>query len=213
MNRPRMIALLAATAAGVAAVVGGYVAITQPTGPPIAILGDSYTNSEGAGSTRHGFPALLGNAVDVPVETFGQGGTGYVNPGQAEQRESAYLGRVAEVASSHPRLVIVQGSVNDTGPDVEQAAENTFQALHQQLPGVPVVAVGPAPTPARPAVDMAAVKMAAAAAGVEFIDTTGWLPVDDPTLWAADGVHPTASGHALIAAKLVSTLAAQLRRP
>lgn len=193
-----------------AAALLGYLRWSSGTPPHIAVLGDSFANAVGADEVDEGYPRRLADQLALDVVTFAQGGTGYTNPGQVEQGETTFVGRVGELAAVHPRLVVVQGSLNDRerpAPEVQAAAEFTLRTIRVSMPDATIVAVGPAPTYAIPAVDPSPVQRAASGVGAVFLDSTGWVPPADAANWAGDGVHPSSEGHRLLAERLAAELA------
>lgn len=182
--------------------------------PKVAFLGDSYTAAAEHGG---GYIPTLATVMHWTPVLFGQGGTGYVNPGQAAEKESAFPERVADVVKSGASIVIVQGGINDnsTGP-VRDAAADVFQELKVGLPAAKIVAVGPVGAPGMSRASITAardgIKAAADAAGVTFIDPLAedWLA--DATFDTA-GVHPNDAGYQQLAQKLVSALAAKGIQP
>jgi lysophospholipase L1-like esterase len=175
----------------------------------VAFLGDSYTVGEVA-DPGHGYVDVTCADLQLQCVGFGQGGTGYTNPGESAG-EAVFLDRVPDVAAAAPDVVVVEGSINDGGnAAVRPAAVAVFQALREQLPGAVVVALGPVNTPVDADEEVARrnVQAAATDAGVMFIDAFDWVPVNDATLW--EGIHPTTAGHALIAQQLEPVLRDQV---
>lgn len=169
-----------------------------------AILGDSFTEA------ADGYAAQLANLMGWDAEIMGQGGTGYVNPGHAEENESAFPDRVPAIVELAPQVVVVQGSTNDgDGSGLREAADSVYSQLKAGLPESQIVAVGPVGAPAIPRekVDTARSTLAEAAAahGIPFIDPVeeGWLA--DPALFA-DGVHPTPEGHKQLASLIAEAI-------
>jgi lysophospholipase L1-like esterase len=178
--------------------------------PVAAFLGDSYTSGTGAAVGRSYGP-ITSRLMCWAFAPFGEGGTGYANPGDAPG-ESVYADRVPQVVAASPDVVIVQGSTNDYENDEAYAgAVRTFSALRAGLrPDVPIVAIGPIQTPdSRDELVAAAssgVARAAAENGVRFIDPVAeqWVP-KDPTYFA-DGVHPNDRGHEMFATRAAEDL-------
>lgn len=181
--------------------------------PVVAFLGDSYTAASTNGNDGEYVYAVSETLGWEPV-VFGQGGTGYVNPGQAEENEAVYLERVPDVIAAEPDIVVVQGGGNDAlvDPDCEIQDEvgAVLTSLREQLPEARIIALASVPGPDvdRTAFSRCAEAIAAAAAplSIPVIDPAalGWLA--DPTLFV-DGFHPTVEGYA----QMASLLAEQLR--
>ena len=185
---------------------------SKPTTKPVvaAFLGDSFTAGVGA-SQGGGYADLLVRNMNWQAKMFAQGGTGYTNPGQPAEKETAFPERVPAVVAAAPNVVIVQGGINDGSPQATaEAAEETFTALRAGLPQAKIIAVGPVVAPKFPASKVEPIRdvIAAAAAkhGVTFVDpiAEGWLANEQLFF---DGVHPTQEGHAIIATKIREALA------
>lgn len=189
---------------------------TQPVAVPVkaetaAFLGDSYTAASNQGG---GYVGPLVNAMGWTPLFFGQGGTGYVNPGQASEGESAFPARVDAVIAAAPDVVVVQGGLNDNNKAASLAAANqAFGDLRAGLPDARVIAVGPVLAPGMSAESIKAardgIKEAAGAHGVVFIDPAAenWLPSAD--LFDVPGVHPTAEGYKRLGEHLVLAMKSQ----
>jgi lysophospholipase L1-like esterase len=175
----------------------------------VAFLGDSYSAGTGADPGQGYVDLVLADRGWSADRVFAQGGTGYTNLGQISERETRYLGRVPDVVASAPDVVVVQGSTNDAdAADTEKAAAAVYQQLRAGLPTAAIVAVGPTATPADATTTAVrdAVASAARANGVFFADAWDWLDVDDPSLWADDGVHPSGAGHRVLADRVSDAL-------
>lgn len=158
----------------------------------------------------------------------GQAGTGYINDsGGSGFTRSSFLARAGtDVGPADPDIVIVYGGTNDLGlapSDVGSAAAATYAELADSCPGVPVYVFGVQyPTGAadgtRDALDTAIGAAAAAAANVvAFRSVKSWFtgtghagtPAGDgnaDALTSSDGLHPTADGHAYIAARMAKEI-------
>lgn len=187
-------------------------AATPPSvGSAVVVLGDSFTAAVGSESGR-GYLLPLAEELGWAVTAAAQSGTGYVSPSIVPGYQP-YGGRVAEVVSRRPSLVVVQGSTNDVGrpaDDVGRAADALYADLRAQLPGVPVVVVGPIDAPT---IDPAGVRgirdalaEAAQEAGLPFIDPIAdeWLQPPDELY--ADGLHPDDEGYEEFAEELAAAL-------
>lgn len=186
-------------------VAGSESSFTVPPPPeyeyvPVSILGDSYSYGVGAAS-NNGYAKQLSNRLCWRTNFNTEPGTGYVNNG-GEEGKAAYPTRAEGAALGDPDLVIVQGSTNDNSspqPQITDRANETFRLLRASAPEATIVAVGPTLVPSiDPAAllaDRDAVRTAAEANGVRFIDPIelGWLA--DTTLYGEDGLHPTQAGH------------------
>lgn len=171
---------------------------------PVAVLGDSYAAADFLADPSDGWVSQLGKAEGWATSVSGIGGTGFINGGPCGTQH--FSTRVADVLDSKPRMVIVEGGLNDHGKPVD-AIELSVSALLDSLAEVPeVVVVGPTDAPAitdDEAVD-AAMKSAVERVGRTYISAYGWelgfLP---------DGIHMTADGHASYASKLGAAIPAR----
>lgn len=121
-----------------------------PTRKPalrVAVLGDSWWDSaSGATSVAEGIGAIVERLLGVELCQCGQGGTGYITAGAANHAAYTDADRIAGVAGLNPDLVIVAGTSNDSAASpstVGTAAASVYDQLHDELPGVPVVVIGP----------------------------------------------------------------------
>ena len=181
--------------------------------PPhlIGFMGDSWACGGGLalsvgpdGSYAAQTAKLLGSKYRISCA----GGSGYVAPGDTVP----FGDRVDDLLAGKPDVVIVQGSTNDyiaSESEIESAAEDLFARIRRALPNTRVFALGPAYTPDAPRaltdVARAAIQAAADESGVTWIDlaSTGWL---DPAVDYADGYHPNANGHRVLARHLADAL-------
>jgi len=180
-------------------------------GTRVAFLGDSFSAGVGA-NPGEGYVDLIAAATRWTPDVFAQGGTGYTNPGQAEQSEAIYADRVPDVVAATPGLVIVQGSTNDhDAEEAEEAAAETLGALRQALPDARIIVLGPTDTPVGATTPDVrdAIARAAATYDLPFVDAWDWLAPDDARLWIEDGAHPSPTGHEVLADRLVHALLEQ----
>lgn len=192
-------------------------AMPTPTSTPrpvLAVLGDSFSPAEGQPLADYNWASIVAKKQRWELLPFGRGGTGYTNPGQADEGDDVFSTRVPAIIAANPAVVIVQGSTNDGDYSrTREAASSVFQDLKAGLPDARIVAVGPLATATleervvTPARD--AVRDAAAEHGITFIDPLeqGWLG-RDPSLFV-DGVHPTGDGQRLIAEAFLAALPAE----
>ncbi|WP_448614612.1 SGNH/GDSL hydrolase family protein [Modestobacter sp. URMC 112] len=169
----------------------------------LAVLGDEYSTGTGADTPDQGFAELLAEGLGLTLAVSAGEGAGYTtgSPG-------GFLDLVPQAVAAQPDVVLVQGGINDRRADradIEQSAGATFDAIWESAPDAHIIALG---APFVPDLNAAAiqttkdaVRAAAVARGIPFIDPADWLAVDDATLWA-DGVHPTSAGHRVLADRL-----------
>ena len=212
------------SAQGAAAVTSTATAVTVPTPVTAAdaptraapsplravFLGDSYT--VGFGSDDGGYVPDVAAQLGWQATALGQTGTGYVAPSPTPG-QAPYGARVAAVVALDPDVVVVQGSTNDfyVVDQVDAAAQAVFAELARELPGTPVVVVGPVMPQNSDASLLTGVRNAVADAagrsGLPFIDPIGaqWLEPTDG-LYSIDGIHPNDAGYAEFADDLVGAL-------
>lgn len=179
--------------------------------PTVVILGDSFTEAAGDGESQTQFPTLLARKLCWSVVANGQSGTGYEAEGRSDLNEGTYGSRVDSVLEVDPDIVLVQGSASDPGgQSTAAAAEDVLSRLRAELPNAELIAVGPASPPGvavdRAIADRDAVRAAAEAVGVPFLDALTWLDPAIPSLWSPDNLHPTVEGHSLFATSLANAI-------
>ena len=167
----------------------------------VAFLGDSYTAGAGATAPPNVYARLVASEQGWSLTNLGQGATGYISPGPGPTT-TPFTARVDDVVAVRPDVVIVQGSLNDFGAedrDIEEAARSVFSGIREGLPDAAVLVMGPTDPKDSPNAKraIAAVRRAAAANGMPFVNTESWL--SDGSLLAEDGLHPNDKGHARLA--------------
>lgn len=225
---PKSVVFWAFMAAALAVGVGMYWSISQRTAPSnsasayvpaepatynhlkVSILGDSYAVGIGAPQGA-GYQDILTTSLCWVTNLSGQSGTGFGNPGAEDRDVGPFPTRTAAVASTKPELILVQGGMEDVRrSDVRAEADATFTQLKSEAPDARIVVVGPTAPPAANHDEISAVrdaiKAAANAANVTFIDPIeeGWLA--NPALYGIEGLHPTAAGHKEFAASIRAQL-------
>lgn len=145
------------------------------TGPRINVIGDSYS----LGSWPSALPGR------VHVDAFA--GSGFT---RAASRcgASAYADRAAHALRGAPRLVVVEGGLNDyrsSSADIEASARRLLGSLL----GTRVVVVGPAQAPARADQVDRVDGVLAKVAGLDYISAKDWNLEFD-----ADRLHLTPAG-------------------
>ncbi|MGY1828529.1 hypothetical protein [Blastococcus sp. SYSU DS0541] len=142
-----------------------------------------------------------GGTRPVELTVAAADGSGYLDA----PPEGATFAQHAEAAGGDWDVVVFSGSRhdNDAFPDVQAAAQATFEAARAASPDAALVAVGPAwpelPPPGYIQTDRDAVSAAAAATGIAFADplAEGWLTGEG--LVGEDGATPTEAGHRSVA--------------
>lgn len=176
----------------------------------VTVLGDSY--AAGMGASRNGGwtrVAARKNCWSVRLEA--QVDTGYVTAGTDSSTAFTDPRKLQDATAGSPELILVQGSISDTGKSgIYEAAKEVYETLQALAPQATIVVIGPTNAPAiGPADNYAnrdAIQEAAEQAGLTFIDpiTRDWLP--DPALYAPDQVNLTGKGHRAYADDVRSAL-------
>jgi len=155
-------------------------------------IGDSFTLGTGA-TKGQGFVDLLDKELCWGNYKLAEGGTGYINKGQRDPNSTVFAQRVDKLAQFRPRLIIVQGGLNDRDPTVGAVATELYTQLKAKYPRATIVVLGPLNTPKTTYPETRdALRQAAEGQGLQFIDTYGWLTPDQ---FFEDGVHPNPEGH------------------
>lgn len=189
-------------------------ASTEETEEPltVAFLGDSYTTGTGASSDEQKWTTIVAQTAGWSESNFGSDDTGYVAAPFVEGEQLlSYGDRIDAVIEKSPEVIIISGGRNDVGQDpalVRQEALELFTQLTEQLPETSVLVLSPWWDASEPPFEFSqiveSIGSAAEEANVSYIDTG--LPLTDPALIAADGVHPNDDGYAAIAEAVTAAL-------
>lgn len=193
----------------------GSTGSTDTSGQPVlAVLGDSIAGgSAQGGKGPKGWPALVGQRLGMRVVNLAKSGTGYTvgNAGG----DGPYLSRVDALVAAHPDIVVIEGSRNDRkDAETSTAAKAVLKRVNDELPGVPVLVIGPiygdAVSPGTTKVNDS-VRGAATLYDMPFIDTVklGWFTGAKNKLIGKDKINPTDAGHVYLA-DLIEPLVAKL---
>jgi lysophospholipase L1-like esterase len=189
--------------------------------PTFAVLGDDYAAGYGPGWLSS-WVRLLGDKMCwslMPVSgQYGagiEGGTGFTTAGR-DPGKASYLDRVATVTAGNPRVVLVEGGLNDQGAptseEITAAAARTFTALKEQVGTGTVIAIGPLLTPNPNTVPeevarvSGAIAAAADAAGIPYIDPVAEQWLANPGLFGAEQSYPTTDGYREYTGRLIDKL-------
>lgn len=165
----------------------------SPRKPVVCFVGDSYYAGSDASSPFESAPFFMSRLLGVECANASFGGTGYVTAGSFNMFGSTE--RQTLVKNFNPELILIQGTVNDTGKaGIGDAAAATYKAFATVAPDVPIIVFGAQPTNAETTIsantsaNIAAVKAAAEAAPnviafYDMIGTAGGLP----PVWASTG--------------------------
>jgi hypothetical protein len=194
-------------------------AVESGRGPLVAVVGASFTAGVGAGSPLRAWSVDLVRWLGWRALVVGVPGAGYVWPGRNGDGPLSRIVGSLDLASLHPRLVVVQAGRDDIGEPIveEQAAVARFYTgLRRRLPHAELAAVTVMPSQgglhgAELSTDGAIRRgIARAGAGVRVID-----PLAGHWHFARQrgGLHPNAAGAMTIAGRVEQALSADGLRP
>jgi lysophospholipase L1-like esterase len=182
--------------------------------PSVTFIGDSWTEGIGATALR-GYADLTGQQLGWRYQVLGVGGSGYDVAG----RGSTFGERIDRAVSTHPDIIVVQGSLNErtsTPARLRPAALATLTRLRAAAdPSTKILVVGASYTPGTPAATInwinGIVRDDAVEAGLTFVNPAvqEWTNPADKRIWA-DPNHPNDVGHQLIADHLEGLLRGML---
>ena len=198
---------------------------TAALGPPLAIVGASFTAGVGSGSPGKSWAVVLARLLHWDAAIYGDPGAGYVRAGVARKGPVAAEIARLDLRVLAPALVIVQAGHDDIGvpPQLEQRRVDQAVALiHAEAPHARIALL--TVFAARSATAAARSRSAAAYRTDHAIVTAGRAAdrnviIIDPLVagWtfprAHDGLHPTASGSAWIAGQVAAILKEHGVRP
>lgn len=183
--------------------------------PVMMVIGDSFTVGSGPVPSWRAYACEAARLLGWQPVIAGAGGTGYLSRGRAgrtfqESFEAELAWRPA------PDVLVISGGHNDlrwATPDVRRAAARLAATAGARWPHTRIVLMGPIwlDTPPRKAYRIRdAVAEAAREAGIGFLDPLErrWITGAHEKVLLPDGVHPTRSGHLLLARWLAGELSA-----
>lgn len=175
-------------------------ALVTGEGVPVLVIGDSWSVGLGQDDLGRSWAADLPGQVHVA----GFSGSGF-SAGASGCGRVSFHDRAASALASRPRLVVVEGGLNDHDQPAA-AIERGFRALMADLAGQRVVVVGPAEAPSRsravPRVDALLAELCDEY-GVPYVATSD-LDLD----YLADRLHLTEHGHREFGAAVAERIAA-----
>jgi lysophospholipase L1-like esterase len=187
----------------------------------VAVVSDSYTTGTDLGGLgANGWPALAWQVLarqgrPVTADVVAEGRAGY---GVRGDHNNTFGDLTARAVRPDDALVVFFGSRNDQPMDaaaVAGLARSAFELARRTAPTARLLVIGPpwptAEVPPRVAQIRDGLALVAWASGARFVDpiAEGWF-VGRPDLIAADGVHPTDSGHRYLADRIAGLIAAEL---
>lgn len=104
----------------------------------IVFIGDSIMSGYGT-ENEEGWPDILAKDSERSILNLGCAGAGFVNVGDCGV---SYEGLVRGIVKLQPQVVVIQGSDNDFGYEldtVKEATDETIKELHQLLPNTRIV--------------------------------------------------------------------------
>jgi lysophospholipase L1-like esterase len=189
-----------------------------PSGVSAYFFGDSLMAGTGVSPRRPVMARLAAARLGWEVEVDAWGGTGYTTSG----RSPAYLDRLRRpgALSGQYDVVLIEGGTNDgrsaDNPDrMRQAVEDVVEEVRRRQPQARIVLMGaydpppPGRTDARREVVDEVIAEVAEDEGLAFFSplSGGWATGQPPSFLHPDGLHPTASGYAVMGARLAAELA------
>lgn len=196
--------------------------------------GDSWT-AGAQDATGRAYLMPLAERLGVEPLRGGYSATGYTTNGGGAGGKLTFPGSVTpDIVPQAPNLVVIFGSINDSSnvSGIQAAATGMYSALATELPGVPVIVVGPQyglySGPSTAVCDSMETALQAAVAAspnvIGYISTKGWITgngkVDVAStstpkgnsefVTASDGIHPTQLGHEWVADRLYEEITAVL---
>lgn len=200
-------------------------------------VGDSITAGDGADMFHYGWADTCGKFLGWRDNWFsGSSGTGYINIGSGGR--VAFGGRLTDVTSNAPDVVVVAGGINDwasTTSAIQSAVSSYLSSIRTALTEVPIFVLGnwtPRTANATDSGIEGAIEAAVAALNdprivfIPTIDATdgAWLSgTGDAGSTAGDGncdvyisddgAHPTQSGHDYLGERAATAIRSWLEDP
>ncbi|MGZ0711297.1 SGNH/GDSL hydrolase family protein (plasmid) [Coraliomargarita sp. W4R53] len=217
--RPWLQTSTPAAGAGEQAVATSVESIVLPMSPTVLVFGDSWVYGSAAIVPELGFAYRLGANLDWQVVVDGVRGSGYLKPGIDGP---SYGDRISTMdAALSPDLIIVEGSINDRrlyeSELYRDAVTTAWDALAERYPAASIVILGPAAQVLPVEEPTAQIDRDLAALAGE----RGWWyisPVAEDWIIAANYLevidtgagrdHPSTSGHAYLAERVMASLTA-----
>lgn len=176
----------------------------------LAVLGDSFS-AENPTTRGPEWPRTLARRLGWALADSSVNGSGYLSPGATR----SFGARVPSVVAQRPDVVLVAGGAEDVGAypmsEVSAAAEDVVRRLSAGTGDTEVVLVSPfsrgEPGPLTLQLNEA-FRRVAERTETAYVDATRWL-VPATGLFTPDGMHPDATGHAVLARRMERELRRQ----
>lgn len=193
------------------------------SGPRIAVIGDSISaryNDE-PGNAKQAWWSVVGRHYGAPVSVFAESGSGYARAGH-HCTGSRFADRLAAVAKTTPKVVIVEGGRNDwaycTGDSYSETTDGIVRTAVDRFlttlqatvdPQAKIIVLGPpwGPTDASQQSRITSIiKASADRHQVMFISTRGVFGGGR----TVDGTHPDLAGSMELGKRVIERIGPQL---
>ena len=173
----------------------------------LTVLGDSYAQGYGLVEEEDAWPRYLAEPLSARVVVDSFSGSGFT-PSATACDGVSFAERADDVLTTRPRIVVIQGGLNDVRSSDSELRTGVREAL-AEFSDVRVVVVGPASPPSwsgMMSVDVA-LREECRRAGIQYISALHWALDYQP-----DG-HLTLSGHRVFGKRIADAIRKGLPRP
>jgi len=191
--------------------------------PGISVIGDSISAryNDDPRSAQQAWWSVVGRHYEAPVTIFAESGSGYVRPGSL-CTGTRFGDRVADVAKTAPRIVIVEGGRNDwaycagqgifraSDTRVKAAVDHFLSKLQRALDSSTTIYVLGPPWGTTGAAERnrltSIIRASARSHHMFFIDTRGVFDGGR----TVDGTHPNRAGSKALGDRVIEGIGAEL---